>query len=434
MKFKNDEDKLNYLRSEQYQERVNRILNDKEYAAAPDDDPTNPWKSGAQYFEGQISNEDAIGLQLVSLSNGSVFNEQNPPSQQQKLLVQNFLERSIGNSELNKFLNQDSVKQTDYYSSLTKSTAVNQLAYFSYKTRNIKEMGSALEKLDSLHNAIHEGSDVREQDKITLKEFAAVSELSKTLPFLESLNKSGFIEGNDKLTAMYNQAKKANDIVSSMEEQMTSDLKKAGPGVVIVDSTTKKSKILGKMLGLFEKIAKLFSKHGHASMLHFSKDGQAQRSHINPQLVQDKFDITKQLYGDMHKVDPVKLILEDRHAMLEQVYGKEWKQVVATKFKNIESELHNDARTKFGPIGASSEKQQYLAGLANVVPFGHKKLSATDYKDMHEKIMSGEFAKQRDTNMLCSEFVATTIAVSVVELQLIASFNLYHAAELKPCL
>ena len=115
MKFKNNEDKLNYLRSEQYQERANRILNDREYAAAPDDDPTNPWKSGAQYFEGQISNEDAIGLQLVSLSNGGIFSEQNPPSQQQKLLVQNLLERSIGNGELNKFLNQDSVKQTDYY-------------------------------------------------------------------------------------------------------------------------------------------------------------------------------------------------------------------------------------------------------------------------------------------------------------------------------
>lgn len=67
-------------------------------------------------------------------------------------------------------------------------------------------------------------------------------------------------------------------------------------------------------------------------------------------------------------------------------------------------------------MGASSEKQQYLAGLANIIPFGHKKLNATDYKDMHEKIMGGEFAKQRDTSMLCSEFVATTIAVSVVEL------------------
>jgi hypothetical protein len=251
---------------------------------------------------------------------------------------------------------------------------------------------------------------------MTLKEFAVVSDLAKTLPMLEQLNTSGFIEGNEKLEKMYKNAAKAKEIVSHLEQESAKDLQKVGPGVLVLDNTTKKSNVIGKVLGFVEKVITLFSGHGHASMLHYNQAGKAQRSHINPQLLKDDFDINKQLYSNMYKVDPIALIPKEQHQLLQQVYGDNWKSEIVNKFKTIENELHTNASDKFGHLSASEGREQYLAGLANIVPFGHKQLKANDFNELHNKVMTGEYAKQENPKMLCSEFCATTIAVSLVEL------------------
>ncbi len=116
----------------------------------------------------------------------------------------------------------------------------------------------------------------------------------------------------------------------------------------------------------------------------------------------------------MYKVDPIALIPKEKHQLLEQVYGKNWQAEVANKFQAIENQIHGNLHDRFGGLSASGNKDQYLAGLANLIPFGHKKMSANDFGELHKKVMEGGFAK--GSKMLCSEFCATTIAASIVEL------------------
>ncbi len=416
-KFKNVEDKRNYIESTEVQKEISQLLNNSDYSKQPDEDQLNPWKDHRQSLKGEISKLDAMGLQISSLMYEGAFSKDNPPSKETKELMQKFFENAVGNTNLNSFLNQDGVKaDISYAGYLTKSTAINQIAYFSFKTRNLDKMEHVLEKLDKVHQAAISGKPLDVKDKITLKEFAVASDLAKTLPLLEEMNKSGFIEGNEKLEKMYKNASKAKEIISHLEKENTKELQNVGPGVIVLDNTFKKSNILNKVMSFVDKVITLFSSHGHASMLHFNQADKAQRSHINPNLQHDDFDINKQLYSNMYKVDPVALIPKENHILLKQVYGENWKQEVANKFKMIENEIHTKAHDKFGNLSASSEKEQHLAGLANVIPFGHKQLKSNDFKELHNKVMSGGYAKEKDSNMLCSEFCATTIVASIVEL------------------
>lgn len=412
-KYKTAQEKLDYVNSEETQRRLESLMTDSALAAQPDTNQLNPWQDNQQALTGNISSFDAMGLQLMTLVNEGIFRD-NPPSPTTKAFIQKFIENSIGNSQLNAFLNQDAIKGFGYADYLTKSTAVNDIAYFSYKTRNLAKMEDALQKLQNVHEAVLAGKPIDDKDKLTLKEFAVVSELAKTLPILEQLHKSGLIEGNEKLEKMYKNAARAKELISHIEMESTKDLQKSGPGVLVLDNTQKKSHIFGKALAFVEKIVAKFSSHGHASMLHFNSKGKAKRSHINPQLLHDDFDINKQLYSNMYKVDPIALIPKEKHQLLEQVYGKNWQAEVANKFQAIENQIHGNLHDRFGGLSASGNKDQYLAGLANLIPFGHKKMSANDFGELHKKVMEGGFAK--GSKMLCSEFCATTIAASIVEL------------------
>lgn len=411
------EEKRNYIDSPENQQIISRLLNDIEYAKQPDDNKLNPWLDFKEGINGTISRFDAMGIQLTSLIDEGAYSEEHLPSKETKALVQQFILDTIGNTKLNAFLSQDIIKSSISYSDyITKGSAINAIAYFIYKTRNLPDVERVLTKLDKVHESIVSDQDIPLKDKITLKEYAIVADLSSTLPILRQLNKGNFIEGNKRLEAMYHHAQKAHNIVSYLEQETTKELKNIGPGVLILDNVLNKSTVMSKLIGLFDKITTLFSSHGHAAMLHFNSVGKAQRSHINPALIHDDFDINKQLYSDMYKIDPIALISKENHLLLQQVYGADWQQEIVNKFKTVENEIHTNVYSKFGRLSASAETDQYFAGLANIIPFGHKQLKTNDFKEIHSKAMTGEYTKERSPKMLCSEFCASTIVTSLVEL------------------
>lgn len=361
---------------------------------------------------GDISQKNAQGLRLFGRmlqSGGATLSET------EKTDVRGFFEGAIGNTGLNKFLGQSALKRDPKTpTDLTKGEmeAVKKVSYFSFKTRNLKRVEKALEKLDNIHKSVTEGKEVLPEDRLTLREFAMVSDLVKISPLMNKLEKDGITKGSETLTRLHASATKAKTLTDTLEQTTNKELQDMGAGVLVLDHSFKKTTALDRVWGFFDKIRALFCKHGHASMLHIDpKTQDAQRSHIDPEYGKERFDIVKQVYADMYKIDPIALIPKDMHQVLEQTYGKSWKEQVTQKFKAVDTDLHTK---NFSNLAANSPTPQYFAGLADIIPFGHKKFAANDWKKLHNDMMEGK--QKADESMLCSEFSAVMIAVSIVEL------------------
>ncbi len=407
-------DKANYIKSSDFQKMLDELSSNPAFAQQLDDNLNNPWADNRDILKGNISRIDAMGLQLTGY-----IRELSPPmadlSQGTKKVVQKFFENAIGNNQLNSFLKQNNVREINHSDYFTNPDTIKEVAYFAYKTRNLNKVEGALDKLTKVHESALAGVPILNDNKLTLKEFAIVSDLAKTFNMLEKLNKAGFIEGSEKLEKIYQSAKKAQEIIANLEKETNKDLQNAGPGILVLDHTVKKSHVTSSVLKFFERVVNLFVKHGHASMLYSTSEGEVQQSHLlRGGVKKHDFDINKQLYANMYQIDPIALISDKNRQLLGEKYGENWQEKILNKFKIIENDLHTQSHVNFSGLTARNASTGIKAGLADLVPFGHKKFKANDFEELHRKVVDGKGVNRQD--MLCSAFTAITIATSMVEL------------------
>ena len=125
----------------------------------------------------------------------------------------------------------------------------------------------------------------------------------------------------------------------------------------------------------------------------------------------------KYLYSDIYQIDASVLIPDKQKSKLELAFGRDWQETVNGIYKDIEREIHDGTVRKISSLSASPESEQHKIGLASLIPFGlgHKQFSENDFNKIHEQVF-GEFYKQGQHNLLCSEFVAHTTIAALVEL------------------
>ncbi len=403
-----------HVRSNETKEKITWLLQNPEDAKQPDDDMRNPWAEYRSILQGEISRFDAIGLQLTSflLQTGII---DVPPLPEIKNLVQQFLENAMGNNKLNSFLYQDNMQYLDVSKYYVTNYAIDTIAYFSFKTRNFDKGERVLQKLDKIQESLLSGNPIPKKYKISLKEFAVISDLADVSSIMEELNKEGFISGNEKLENLYAISIKAKQILGYLEQENNKELKKLGSGVLILDNTNKAYDAHGMALGLSDRINNLFTAHGHASMLHFTKNNELKLSELTPRFsVEEGFHLIQQLYADMYKIDVISLIPEEHHRLLHQVYGEDWQAKIVAKFKTIENEIYTNGHTKFSGLQAGISTVEQVAGLASIIPFGHKQLTPNDFEELHNNVMAEKYTQE--TSMMCSQFCAIAIATCLVEL------------------
>lgn len=201
---------------------------------------------------GDISQKNAQGIRLFGrmLPGGAHLSDAD------KADVRDFFEGAIGNSGLNKFLKQDSfTRNPKNPTDLTKAEmeAIKKVSYFSFKTRNLKKIETALEKLDKIHQSVTNGKEVLAEDRLTLREFAMVSDLAKISPLMNKLEKNGITKGSDALTRLHASATKAKSLTDTLAQTTSKELQNMGAGVLILDHSFKKTTALDRVWGFFDK-------------------------------------------------------------------------------------------------------------------------------------------------------------------------------------
>jgi hypothetical protein len=135
--------------------------------------------------------------------------------------VQSFLESAIGNINLNSFLRTDKANELDIHPALKEG-----LMYMSYKTRNINldEAEEIIQKMTRAQEAVKAGKPISDEDKVTLKEFAIISDVAKTTTFLNVLDRAGFIQGNKKLEQLQKIAAEGEKLITGLEKEIEREL------------------------------------------------------------------------------------------------------------------------------------------------------------------------------------------------------------------
>ncbi len=363
--------------------------------------------------EGKLTNLQAAGLEIMYLMQRKVFDDQNKMTDDQQKIVSDFLLQILNDKKSAKeFANvlkeMISVNQHD---SEAQAMLAN-VRKFCYKTRHYdnNKIPNIIKKLSSTAGD--------NQEKVTLREFGQVRDAAFICGFTDNLSKQGFtLEQNHPLEKEVQYSKSVKDKIAELDGQLYQDLGKIiGGGVMLLDHFDKKEDLKNTIAGIYMKFISYFSKHMHASMMLKDNDKDKDKDKIIKSELSDKYKNTKQLDtyeylgANIYQIDVISLIDEKYHAILRSTYGEKWQSVIAIKFQNIERGMHTH---KFDYITAGHKGVEFLSGLADVIPFGHKQISKNDFKEIHKKVTAN---KGKHVYKLCSTFCAETIIASLVSL------------------
>ncbi|MFN7038574.1 MAG: hypothetical protein ACK4OM_03285 [Alphaproteobacteria bacterium] len=134
---------------------------------------------------------------------------------------------------------------------------------------------------------------------------------------------------------------------------------------------------------------------------------------MDPEPANINLNIKTYLYSDIYNIKVEKIIDSGFSDLLKTKYGDTWKEEVNKIYREIEGRLHENTYQDFEKLSANDKNRQRKAGLADLIPGGHKSKKKKDFNEIYEKILTGYY-KENEAKMICSEFAAkTTIAAFV---------------------
>ncbi len=291
---------------------------------------------------------------------------------------------------------------------------IRNLNYLTYKSRHLKEFNSIFEKVNKNHNRIINGMVLDDKQKISLKEYSILYDVSRLKEQFDEFNRAGLIESDPELKSLYQKIKKSHEIVSHMEKSFESKA-----SFITLDNTKKKSHVLGKALSFFENLIRKFvTKHGHAAKIYtpLEEKPKPHVSHINPQALDEKFNLRTFLYSDTYQIKLDQLISTEDQKIIRRIFGANWKAEMNQIYKQAELNIHDKTVEKFSGLAARDESAQHKAGLADFFFRGHKQKAKVDFNEIHQNFINGKYKDER-AQMLCSEFVALSCISSLKEVE-----------------
>lgn len=370
-------------KANQDQDEIARILADKTYAVSKT-------VTSIPALKGTVSRFDDMGIKL--LRNFMDPKTKTELTDQDKNFLVEFLSKSIANKELNKFL-------TANMEHLTSSE--KWLRTFTFKTRHFKLAQDA-------------GNKYTRKEHLTLPECGALYDLANIdLGIPKGLILAVKEDKESELYALSELQLASKAFIKEYTSQIGTELNELDSSVIIVDKTNKQ-KALGWLNNFWLRFISNFTNKVHTSLLSRAKDSKTiKETHFYyGSLHTAEYNLDTSLYRDFYKLDITKLITPETLAILERTLGPEYIQQLNAKYKEIELKVQNQAvmaKDKF-KISTTSVIKSILLGL---LPFGHKKFQANDYKKIATMFLSNDGATQ---NVLCSEITANIMIASIVTL------------------
>lgn len=353
-----------------------------------------------------LTEYELLCLELFDMQSSSKTNEE---------IIQGFLEYSFNNKDFNKRLTL--ALKSDKYRHIQEP--INQLRTFSYKTSFYEEAANSINKLS------------QDNPKLTLSEYGSLEKIFSIkelgVVFEDFLNKKIKSDRNISLGEVeYKFDELQTKIAAQAQSQLT--------GLVIHSKKNSSFGILNKRSNsLFDSLINIFSPYSHSGFTLASTRLSDTSNNVKTPIITtsemyESFTLGKLSKEDIadcctihdyHKVVPIKLISPEMRSKLRISMGITEEQLdkyLSDRLNIIVSNFSKNITDMQNP-----GYKQYISGLADVIPLGHK--SFTSIRDWADKAFTLNPNKPfqvigaNNEGCICSEFVAKMTILSLVRLE-----------------
>lgn len=322
--------------------------------------------------------------------------------------------------------------------------AMTFLHYFSWKTRNLDIAEKIYGKLEANLHLLQKGKPIAKNQKLTLKEYSLLRDVIRLSDFIkknENIAIKKIISNNQKFNEkIFELAKKSETIKTKIEElyhQEAVELYKSGD--IAAKDSYKFEELMDSKNDLENKLLKKFiSKYKHCAVI-INTGLQLFCSEVIKEYRRDyKFHVDEALFNDVWRVDPSQLLeginLHYIIEMYKEQGKKDWRKEIQTEFSVISNGIH--ARNFSNLV--NNKNKRVWAGIADFVPFAHKGLRTTNWKEKVSQKLFPQNPFLRDLKkirnwmwdcfgipheknyegkpMTCSSFTTNTTILSLAEL------------------
>ncbi len=362
--------------------------------------------------------EESLGNMKLNKKLSNILSPK-PKSVSKWSKFKNFFGKLFGSKSLTKKQMPKGTLSNDYYDQMADneqydlSSTLSKLSSFTYKTRRAKQYDKIADKF--LKNEAL--GEVQEQDKLRLKEFGILSDISKAYEFVPEA-----IYGNsDKLNSMVTKAKKIQPTLTKIRKNFSKNIAKKHSIIASVNMK-KHAAIRGKGMTFMAKLRRFVTKADHTSMLYRKGESEAlTESHLNLGLEQNEYSFGTYMYSDLYRINLAKLISKANKEILKEKLGDKWLEKVNNKFSVIERKIHDNAVARYTRITVPTAIGFQKRGIKSLFyAIRNKMFSKTNFKDIHKKMMNDEYTytdeNPKNVTMLCSGFTAHATIASFIEL------------------
>ncbi|MFZ4076869.1 MAG: hypothetical protein ACOYKA_02690 [Legionellaceae bacterium] len=337
--------------------------------------------------------------------------------------LQQMLVRAVGNMDINRAFSDLKHESSEY---VIDPKTIDFIRNLSYRTRHLEKIRSQIDTIwASFESFKANKTELLEEQKFSLETYGILYDLSVLHEDLKPYQKQGLFQGSSELTELYEITRKAHSMIQTLNKQFRDEFK-FSTGSVVVTDFMKKNRLYGDKqtyLERFYSFLLLFciTKFGHASKgIQAEEDDTSKISHINPEYKEDDFLLRDFLYSEVYCIKLDKLIDPATQVFLKEHLGDDWLLQLEAKYAEIESLLHDEARTRYADkkTGLTTDLAYQLATIG--LQGGHKNLISYDHSNesiRDEIFLRGQWAEQGKTNeprpLLCSEFVGKTLIAAI---------------------
>ncbi len=298
--------------------------------------------------------------------------------------------------------------------------AVELIVDITYKFRFKKEFIPATKKLGDLMQKIKKNEEIKNEDRLTLREFGIVKKAVDIgigdRSLLNNLKNLGLM--NKDLTTLQENSTKAEQLLLELNglfEQEVATRYHSGDLVAYRGVKEFEYKV-HKMNGEQTLYHNFLSPYTHGAKIYRS-DSNTFLSHVtSEQYIHHPLDIATDAYSEVWRLDLSKLVSKKMRGLMEAMYGSGWKEIVQKKFEEFENKIHRHEGNQFENIQNPWERQ-LEAGKADFIWGGHFKKKETDFNKLAERMMGdSEVQAEHFKEMICSEFVTKATIASLVYL------------------
>lgn len=325
------------------------------------------------------------------------------------------LERAIGNKNLNRNL-RAFAKEKNNFSYNKLQYAVNDIKYFSYKTRHadkIMEINKKCKKNLSLLNA---EQTIEEFEKLSQFEYGILSDMAKMKERLDEYNEKGAIPKIGNLANLYKECQESYRLIKQINEHAVAENRYC-PGDILMVHSKKSLASKDKKADTETILTHSFvSKYGHAAQIYINIDNQPCISHIYGSYQVDKVQAQDIATSEIFRVDASKLVSEETASILSKLYKERgnWESEVNKIYQKIMQDIHHNSQERFELI-KNDKSARFKAGLASFGLYGGHNTKNQDLEQVYESIL-GLNDRSIKKKMICSEFVAKSTVAALIEL------------------